>query len=110
MARSQIIPRARPSRVVQGTPLEIEAHLKTLKQDERLTLIIPGEEIPASAPVAPAETRLPHAGMPFAEILAPLQEDYEASGMSEEELGEFIDAEIRAYRAERRAKKRERDG
>lgn len=40
----------------------------------------------------------------FAEIVAPLQEDFEATGMTDEELGEFIDAEIKAHRAEQRAK------
>ena len=39
----------------------------------------------------------------FAEIVAPLQQDFEASGMSEDELGEFIDSEIQAYRRERKA-------
>lgn len=52
----------------------------------------------------------PHAGMTFAEILAPLQQDFEATGMTEEELGEFIEAEIKAYRAERGAKERQSSG
>jgi metal-responsive CopG/Arc/MetJ family transcriptional regulator len=56
------------------------------------------------------EEKRPHAGMTFAEILEPLQKDFEATGMTEEELGEFIDAEIKAYRSEQRAKKQSSNG
>ena len=38
------------------------------------------------------------------EIVAPLQADFDESGMTDEELSEFIEAEVAAYRAERRAK------
>jgi hypothetical protein len=38
------------------------------------------------------------------EISGPIGEAFEASGMTEEELGDFIDKEIHAMRAERRAK------
>ncbi len=39
----------------------------------------------------------------FAEIFAPLQGGFEASGMSEEALNLFAEREVRAHRAERRA-------
>jgi hypothetical protein len=38
----------------------------------------------------------------IAEIIAPLQQDFEATGMTDEELGAFVDAEIKAYCSERR--------
>ncbi len=44
----------------------------------------------------------PHSGMTFAEIFAPVQEDFDASGMTDEELSEFVEAEVKTYRAERR--------
>lgn len=74
------------------------------------TLIIPGKEIEVHGEAATAEEQKPHAGMTFEEILTPLHEDFEETGMTDEELGEFIDAEIKAYRAERRAKERQTDG
>jgi predicted transcriptional regulator len=52
----------------------------------------------------------PHPGMTFAEILAPLQQDFEANGMTDEELGEFIDAEIKAHRSERQPKAQPSNG
>jgi hypothetical protein len=105
MAQSSvIIPKMTPSRVIEGTPDEIATYLKTLDKDEdiKLTLIIPGEELTAET--------IPHAGMTFTEILAPLQQDFEATGMTDEELGEFIDAEIKAHRAERRAREQQLNG
>jgi metal-responsive CopG/Arc/MetJ family transcriptional regulator len=56
------------------------------------------------------EHEKPQSGKTFAEILAPLQQDFEATGMSDEELGDFIDAEIKAHRAERRAKAQQLHG
>jgi hypothetical protein len=41
----------------------------------------------ADALVAP-----PHAGMSFAELLAPVHREFEASGMSDEDLDEFFEA------------------
>ena len=46
----------------------------------------------------------PTAASTFAEILAPLQQDFEATGMTDDELGDFIDAEIKSHRSERRSK------
>jgi hypothetical protein len=48
--------------------------------------------------------------MTFAEILEPLQQDFEATCMTDEELGEFIDAEIKAHRAERRIREPQTNG
>ena len=48
----------------------------------------------------------PHSGMTLAEISAPLQHNFDASGMTDEEIGEFLDTEIKAYRAEKSRKQR----
>ena len=47
----------------------------------------------------------PHAGMTFAEIFAPCAEDFAATGMTDEELAEWVEAEVKASRAERRARR-----
>lgn len=41
----------------------------------------------------------------LAEILAPVYKYSDEQGYTEEEIGEFVDSEIAAYRAERRAKR-----
>lgn len=41
--------------------------------------------------------------MTFAELLAPLREDFAATGMSDEELGDFVDGVVRRVRAGARA-------
>lgn len=48
-----------------------------------------------------ADDRVP-SGKSFAEILAPMREDFLASGMTDEELGEFVDDVVARVRAERR--------
>ena len=68
----------------------------------KVSTIVSGEEL--------TEKTTPHSGMTFAEILEPLQQDFEATGMTDEELGEFIDAEIKAHRAERRAHEQQSNG
>lgn len=50
---------------------------------------------------------VPHARMTFREIFAPSQEGFAASGMTGDELGEFVEAEVKAYRAEKRASERQ---
>ena len=95
--------------IIEGTPEEIASRLEGLKNDTKLTLIIPGEEladviIPDFTDVITTDfvdKTPPRPNMTFAELLAPLQGDFEATGMSEEELGDFIDAEIKAARMER---------
>ena len=49
-------------------------------------------------------------GMTFSEIFAPLQQDFEESGMSDEELSEFVEAEVKAYRAEQRVQEQQPNG
>ena len=84
--------------ILEGTPAELTAYLATAPQEIKLKLILPETvETKAATPVTP------HAGMTFAEILAPAQQGFEESGMTEEELDDFIEAEIKAYRAEKRA-------
>jgi hypothetical protein len=51
--------------------------------------------------------QMPHAGMTFREIFAPAQEGFDQSGMTDEELSDFIEAEVKAYRAERRAREQQ---
>jgi hypothetical protein len=46
----------------------------------------------------------PHAGMTFKEIFASSQEGFDTTGTSDDELSEFIEAEVKQYRAERRAR------
>lgn len=56
------------------------------------------------------EKEKPNSEKTFAEILAPLQQDFEATGMTDAELGDFVDAEIKAHRSERRAKVQQPNG
>ena len=42
----------------------------------------------------------------FAEILAPVHQYSREQGYTEEEIGDFVDAEIADYRAERRARQK----
>lgn len=41
----------------------------------------------------------------FADILAPVHEYSREQGYSEEDIGDFVDAEVASYRAERRARR-----
>jgi len=50
-----------------------------------------------------AET--PHRGMTFREIFAPSAEGFTAAGMSDDEFADAVEAEVKSYRAERRARK-----
>ena len=49
-------------------------------------------------------TEAPHPAMSFREIFAPSQEGFAAAGMSDESLSDFIEAEVKTFRAERRAR------
>lgn len=88
----------------EGTPDEIVERLRGLNGAAKLTLIIPGEEIAAISSLKPDGEDTLAMGQTFAEILSPLQEDFDASGMTDEELGELVDAELKASRAERRVR------
>ena len=48
------------------------------------------------------ERNLLDRGATFDEILAPVREDFKATGMTEQELEAFVDAEVAAARRERR--------
>jgi len=45
-----------------------------------------------------------HPGMSFREIFERSQAGFTESGMTDEELSEFVEAEVKQYRAERRAR------
>lgn len=99
MAEPQIVIRCGPSTVIQGTREQIAAELGKIGNDlEELTLIVPGKQVVNNG--APPL----HNQQLFDEVFGPLQKGFEESGMTDDELGEFIDAEIATYRAERRAK------
>lgn len=51
----------------------------------------------------------PHPGMTFREIFAPTQEGFGATGMTDEELAEFAEQEVKQYRAERPARELQGD-
>ena len=107
MASAEVIQRIRSPRVVVGTPKEIAEHLKCLDVDKRLTLIIPGSLIP-DHDEANEEIQHP-TGKTFQHIFDTPQEGFDQSGMSEDELSDFIEAEVKAYRIERNAKNVNRD-
>jgi hypothetical protein len=65
-------------------------------EEETLTLIIPGEEIKANGAAKGAAT--------LAEILAPLQQDFESLDMSDEEHAEWIESLVKRARTELDAK------
>ena len=91
------------AQIYEGTAEEIARQLQQSKLVGRLkAIIVPENGVGSSNKDEMRPT--------FAEILAPLQQDFEATGMTDEELGEFIDAEIKAHRAERRAKTQQSNG
>ena len=49
------------------------------------------------------EANLARRKQTFAEILKPVHDEVEASGMSEEEVNELLDKELKAVRAQRRS-------
>jgi plasmid stability protein len=51
----------------------------------------------------------PHPELTFREIFAPSQEGFTQTGLSDEDLAEAVEAEVKLYRAERRAREL-RDG
>lgn len=94
MAQPQLVVKREPSKVIQGTRKQIAAELEKIGDEENLTLIIPGREVEKS------ET--PVRRKSFDEVFGPLQKGFEESGMTEEEVVAFVDAEMQAYRAERK--------
>jgi hypothetical protein len=99
MAEPQLVIRRGPSTVIQGTRERIVAELEKLGNDiDEITLIVPGK------PVETNDATPPRKRKSFEEVFGPLQKGFDEGGMTDDELGEFIDAEITAYRAERSAK------
>ena len=89
--------------VYEGTAQEIATQLQQSKLVGRLKAIVVPEN-------GTGLTRAEEFGSTFAEILAPLQQDFDATGMTDEDLGEFIDAEIKAHRGERQMKQQPSNG
>ena len=52
------------------------------------------------------EAKLVISGLSFRDIMKPVHEDFAKSGMTEEELEAFLDEEVAAARAERRASRK----
>jgi hypothetical protein len=50
----------------------------------------------------------PHRERTFCDIFGPSQEGFAATGMSDEALSDFVEAEVKTYRAERRERERHR--
>jgi hypothetical protein len=100
MAHIEVIQRIGAPQVIEGTRSEIAERLKVLGNDKRLTLIIPGREIEE---FETTEDQEPLADKTFREIFAPTQAGFDQTGMTDEELSDFLEAEVKAYRAERRA-------
>src|SRR5438876_5197252 len=99
MAQAQVKPRIKASRLIEGTPEEIAQHLKSLRDDKRLTLIIPGDELTSSAHTGTAPNSDADEGMTFRQILAPATGGCDSLQMSDDELSELIESEVKAYRA-----------
>ncbi len=84
-----------PFRFLEGTPAELTAYLAAAPQEAKLKLILPEPE------TAPQTETLD-------EILAPAQQGFDGRELTEaelEELDDFIEAEVKAYRAEKRAER-----
>ena len=52
----------------------------------------------------------PHAEMTFWQIFVPSQAGFDQTEMTNDELSDFLEAEVKAYRAERRAKEQAGEG
>ncbi len=74
--------------VFRGTRHEIEEQLKQINETDSLTLIV--------------ETQPQKLGLQrtFEEILAPTLSGTDESGMTDDELAVFLEAEVKAYRYE----------
>jgi hypothetical protein len=94
LAQPQLIVKREPSTVIQGTRQQIAAELQKIGDEENLTLIIPGREVEKGGGPVTRKS--------FDEVFEPLQKGFEESGMTEEEVAAFVDAEMEAYRAERK--------
>ncbi len=103
MAESPVIPRMTRPQVIQGKRHEIEARLQQLDDEETLTLIVPGKELAGNGTAGPT-VQSPPAGKTFRDIFVPSQEGFDQTSLTEEELSDGIEAEVKAYRTERQAR------
>lgn len=101
MAQGQLHIKRGPSTVIQGKRQQIAAQLDTLAEDEELTLIIPGKAV---------EAEVSGRRKSFDEVFGSLQQGFEESGMTEEELDAFVEAEVTAARAAHRATEQSSNG
>lgn len=85
---------ATASRVVEGTPDEILDVVQSLPVATRHMLLVPRD--------GPSQAEEPESGWTLRDILEPLQAEFDASGPSDQQIGELVAAEIRRLRAERR--------
>ena len=92
---------------VEGTPEQIASYAAKLDSNLRVTLLVPhaapAEPTPAGSSPDEKEPN-PYAGQKWDELVAPLHEDFRASGMTSEEVCELIDRELATVRAEIRAR------
>ncbi len=94
----------KPTLTLDLTPEEVSRIEKAQRQGMDLATLFRDviSQLPA-AEIPPHEGK-PHPGMTFAEILAPVHEHTRKMGYTDEEIGDFVDAEVKAYRTERRAR------
>jgi hypothetical protein len=104
MTQIKMIARRSLPQVIEGTKEEITEQLKTVESEKRLTLIIPGDEVESNE-VSEIDESSPASEKTFQEILSSSQLGFDQTGMTDDELSEFLEAEVKAYRAERRAKR-----
>jgi hypothetical protein len=95
MALLEIVQKLGGPQIIEGTPDEIAIRLKTVKGEKRLTLIIPGDEI--------AATTTPKGTRTLRQIFAESQHGFDESGLTDDQLSDLLESEVKAYRAERRS-------
>lgn len=99
----------RPSLTMDLTPEEARRIAAAQDQGVNLAVLLRGviARLPhggAGERAGAAAENSPHPGMTFAEILAPMREDFVATGMTDEELGELVDETVARVRARRRGR------
>lgn len=106
MAGTEVVQRISPPHVFEGTAREIVEHLGTLQGNKRLTLIVPGDQADTDKAPEPADGRS-SSEPTFRQIFASAQPGFDSTGMTDEELSEFIEAEVKEYRAQRRTQEQQ---
>jgi hypothetical protein len=100
MSQTHVTQRVGSPVVVEGTPEEIVERLKTVSDGRRLTLIIPGDIVTADDLAPPAGSALSQSDMTFRSIFGSSQEGFDHIAMTDDELAEFLEDEVKAHRAE----------